>query len=87
MNDAQVRGNDAGSVNYLDATDDDLPGALSPRLQYKVTGNAVSVHIVLAEGDDTVAEDTVTAGTGDTPALAKTLALKIVSMAVAAKPH
>jgi WD40 repeat protein len=84
VNDTRGPGNGAGNVDYLDATDDDLPGALSPRLQYKVTGNSVSVHIILAEGDDTLADDTVTADTGNVPALAKMLAARIVAMALAA---
>ena len=64
VNDVSARGTGAGTINYLDATDDDLPGALSPRLQYKVTGNTVTVHLLLTSGDTTVAESNMTTATG-----------------------
>jgi hypothetical protein len=44
---AQVRGAEDPQVEYLDATDDDLPGAFSPRLRYRVSGDTVTVRIRL----------------------------------------
>jgi hypothetical protein len=32
---------------YLDATDDDLPGALAPKLRYVQTGDMVKVRVKL----------------------------------------
>src|ERR1035441_6705567 len=63
---AQTRGNEAveAAVVYLDATDDDLPGALQPKLRYQVSGDKVSVRIRLTSGKDTVADETVSARCG-----------------------
>jgi len=84
LNYAQARGDrDGAEVMYLDATDDDLPGALQPKLRYEVSASKVSVRIRLTSGKDTVADETVSASAGDTQALAKLLAEKIVTMAVA----
>lgn len=35
------------AVMYLDATDDDLPGALAPKLRYVQTGDMVKVRVKL----------------------------------------
>jgi hypothetical protein len=84
LNYAQARGDrDGAEVMYLDATDDDLPGALQPKLRYQVLGDKVSVRIRLTTGKDTIADQTVSASAGDTQALAKSLAQKIVTTAVA----
>ena len=85
LNYAQARGDetDGAEVMYLDATDDDLPGALQPKLRYEVSADKISVRIRLTSGKDTVADETVSASAGDTQALAKMLAEKIVAMTVA----
>ena len=68
----------AGAITFTGAGGLQFSGTLST-----VTGTLSAIpNASLANSSITV-----TAGTGDTPALAKTLALKIVSMAVAAKPH
>jgi hypothetical protein len=45
---AQARGDASATgeatVMYLDATDDDLPGAVAPKLKYVQTGDVVSVR-------------------------------------------
>jgi hypothetical protein len=70
----------------MDATDDELPGALAPKLQYTVSGDKVKVRIRLVSNRKTVAEQMLTAATADVPALAKTVAAAIVELAVGIKP-
>ena len=81
LSDVRSRG-DHTDVMYLDATDDDLPDALAPKILYTVTGNDVSVRIRLVENRKTAAEQVIAAHADD-PNLAKLLADKIVEMAVA----
>ena len=85
LNYAQARGDETGAaeVMYLDATDDDLPGALQSKLQYQVSGDKVSVRIRLTSGKDTVAEETLSGRASDAPGLARMLTEKIVAMVVA----
>ena len=82
MNYAQVRGAEDAQVEYLDSTDDDLPGALSPRLRYRVSGDFVTVRIRLIANEKTQAEETVSGSASDTNALASMLAKKIAAMAI-----
>jgi WD40 repeat protein len=90
LNDVQALSNGskapAAPLMYLDATDDDLPGALSPKLLYTVTGNTVSVRVRLVEDKKTVAEQTITGTAADPQALAKQLTAAIVALAVGLKP-
>ena len=90
LNDVQVRGDGSQApeapVMYMDATDDELPGALAPKLQYTVSGDKVKVRIRLVSNRKTVAEQMLTAATADVPALAKTVAAAIVELAVGIKP-
>jgi WD40 repeat protein len=80
--DAQTRGATGSPFEYLDTTDDDLPGALSPRLRYQVSGDKITVRIRLISDEKTVAEGTVNGSTADTQSLARMLADRIVAMAV-----
>ena len=68
---------------YLDATDDDLPGALAPKLRYVQSGDQVSVRVKLVAKEKTIPEQTITGSTRDKQALARKLADTIVAMAVA----
>ncbi len=90
LNDLQVRGDGAKApeapVMYIDASDDDLPGALAPKLLYTVAGGKVSVRIRLVEERKTVAEQTISGSAADPQGLARTLATAIVTMAVGVKP-
>ena len=68
-------------VNYIDATDDDMAGAIAPKLRYSVEGNAVTVRIrLVADKKEVVTPETVSYAKTD-PELAKKLAEKIVAMA------
>jgi WD40 repeat protein len=88
VNDLRSRGDERqeSPVIYIDATDDDLPGALAPKLLYTVMNGTVSIRIRLVEDRKTVAEETVTANPGD-PQLPTVLATKLISMAAATKPQ
>ena len=81
---AQARGDGTAQAGiiYLDAADDDLPGALQPKLRYEVLAGQVSVRIRLTSGNNTLADQAVSASSNDTQGLAKMLAAKIVAMAV-----
>jgi WD40 repeat protein len=81
---AQARGDGTAQAEiiYLDAADDDLPGALQPKLRYEFLSGKISVRIRLTSGNTTIADQAVSASGNDTRALAKMLATKIVAMAV-----
>ena len=68
---------------YLDAADDDLPGAPSPNLRYEILGDRISVRIRLILNEKSVAEQTASGSASSTNALAAMLAARIVDMAVA----
>jgi hypothetical protein len=91
LNYAQARGDDStsgeGNVMYLDATDEDLPGALAPKLKYVQKGDTISVRVKLVARGRTTPEQTVTGSASDKQALAKKLANTIVALALAASPH
>lgn len=72
-------------MEYLDAMDDALAGALLPRLLYQVSGDKISVRIRLISDEKTVVEETVSGRAADTNALAAMLAQKIAAMAVAVR--
>jgi hypothetical protein len=90
LNDVQVRGDGTKApeapVMYLDAADDDLPGALAPRLLYTVSGDNVSVRIRLVADHKTVAERTVTANSLDPQSLARQLVAQIVALSLGVRP-
>ena len=67
---------------YLDATDDDLPGAIVPKLRYTISQDVLTVRIRLIMDDRITADDTLSANTGDISALAKTIAERIASLVV-----
>ena len=81
---AQARGDGTAQAGiiYLDGADDDLPGAFQPKLRYEVLAGKVSVRIRLTSGNNTLADQAVSASSNDTQGLAKMLAAKIVAMAV-----
>ena len=81
LNYAQARGDAA--VIYLDATDDELAGALAPKLRYVQSGDQVSVRVKLVAKEKTIPDQTITGSTSDKQALARKLADTIVAMAVA----
>jgi hypothetical protein len=87
VNYAQARGDDSASggaaVMYLDDTDDDLSGALAPKLRYVQSGDRVSVRVKLVSKERTIPEQTVIGSANDKHALAKKLAGTIVAMATA----
>lgn len=90
LNYAQARGDDStsgeGNVMYLDATDEDLPGALAPKLKYVQKGDTINVRVKLVAQGRTTPEQTVTGSASDKQALAKKLANTIVALALAAPP-
>jgi hypothetical protein len=77
---------DAMRVMYDDSAADEIPGALSPRLLYRVSGSQVSVRIRLAREGNTVAEQWIQGSSEDLAALAKSVAGEIVALAVGFKP-
>jgi hypothetical protein len=83
VNDARGRAGDAASGLGYDDSGGDSPTALAPKVQYTISGNTVSVHIMLDSGNTIKVEDTVPGQIGDTAALAKMVAAKIVAMALA----
>ena len=70
-------------VMYLDAADDDLPGALLPNVRYEISGDSISIRIRMILNEKSVAEQTVSGSASNTNALAAMLAARIVDMAVA----
>ena len=85
LNYSHTRGSTDKTVEYLDATEDDLPGAFSPRLRYQISGDKVAVLIRLVSDEKPVAEEMVTGSSADLQSLAEMLANKIVAMAMAIK--
>ena len=75
LNYAGVRGDGSSTgeaaVMYLDATDDDLPGALAPKLRYAQTGDAVRVRVKLVAKGKSAPEQTVTGSASGKHALAQ----------------
>lgn len=69
-------------VMYIDATDDDLPGAISPKVRYSVEGKSVGARIRLITDGKTTAEREVSGSVSDLQALASMLAREIASMAL-----
>ena len=73
---------DALQVMYIDSSADEIPGALSPKLQYRVQGSDVIVRIRLVkDGKDAVPARTVRGVQDDPSTLAGTVAAAIVTMA------
>jgi hypothetical protein len=70
---AQVRGAEDAQVESLDATDDDLPGAFSPRLRYRGSQDTVTVRIRWIANEKTQAEETLSGSAAGTSALASML--------------
>ena len=81
---AGARGDTHGEapVMYLDAVDEDLPGALRPNVRYEISGDSVVARVRLISDDKSVEERTVRGSAADTKALAAMLAENVVEMAV-----
>ena len=64
---AGARGDTHGEapVMYLDAVDEDLPGALRPNVRYEISGDSVVARVRLISDDKSVAERTVRGSAAD----------------------
>lgn len=84
LNYVQDRGTGRASpIIYLDAVDDDLPGAIIPKIRYRILGNTISVQIRLISDEKIVSEDTIETANGGAQRIAGVLKDKILSMVAA----